>query len=153
REWTDASGDRSSGDRSRLLRGRDLRAAEAWLAEGDAHPQAPPASGQRAFIAASRRAADRAAWLQRTVLAVGLVIAVVLASFALFQRNQAIGQRNLAIFNQTAAEGLQFGTSDAPFAAQLNLAAYHMRPGQDLASRLLSTENTPLSAPLAAGTQ
>ena len=72
REWTDGA------DRSRLLRGRDLREAEAWLAEGDAHPQAPPTSGQRAFIAASRRTADRIAWLQRSVLAAGLVIAVVL---------------------------------------------------------------------------
>jgi hypothetical protein len=58
REWTGGRGDRSSGDRSRLLRGRDLRAAEAWLAEGNTHPQAPATSGQRAFIAASRRAAD-----------------------------------------------------------------------------------------------
>jgi hypothetical protein len=142
REWTDGS-----SDRSRLLRGQDLRAAEAWLAEGDAHPQARPTSGQRAFIAASRRAADRAAWLQRTVLAVGLVIAIVLASFALVQRNQAIYQRNQAVYNLTAAEGLEFGASDTPLAAQLNLAAYRMRPTQDQASRLWNTENTPLSFP------
>ena len=130
-----------------------MRDAEAWLAKGDAHPQAPPTSGQRAFIAASRRTADRIAWLQRTALAGGLVIAVVLASLALVSRNQAIHQRNLAIYNQTVAEGADSGTSDTPLAAQLNLAAYHMRPGQDLASLLLSTENTPLSSALAAGTK
>jgi hypothetical protein len=50
REWTDGS-----SDRSRLLRGKDLRTAEAWLGQGDAHEQTPPTSGQRAFIAASRR--------------------------------------------------------------------------------------------------
>jgi hypothetical protein len=71
KEWTDGG-----GDRSRLLRGKDLRTAEDWLAHGDVYPQAPPTSGQRAFIAASRRAADHVAWLQRTVLAVGLVIAI-----------------------------------------------------------------------------
>ncbi len=145
REWTDGS------DRSRLLRGRDLRDAEAWLAKGDAHPQAPPTSGQRAFIAASRRTADRIAWLQRSVLAAGLVIAVVLASLALVSRNQAIQQRNLATYNQTVAEGAEFGASDTPLAAQLNLAAYHMRGGQDLASLLLSTENAPLSSAVTAG--
>ena len=147
REWTDGA------DRSRLLRGRDLREAEAWAAEGDAHPQAPPTSGQRAFIAASRRTADRIAWLQRSVLAAGLVIAVVLALLALVSRSQAIAQRNTAIYNQTMAEGLEFGPTNTPRAAQLNLAAYHMRPGQNLASLLLSTENTPLSSALAAGTK
>ena len=121
------------------------------MAEGDAHPQAPPTSGQRAFIAASRRTADRIAWLQRSVLAVGLVIAV-LASFALVSRSQAIARRNTAIYNQTVAEGLEFGATNTPRAAQLNLAAYHLRPGQNLASLLLSTENTPLSSALAAGT-
>ena len=146
REWADG------GDRSRLLRGRDLRAAEAWLADGDAHPLAPPASGQCAFITASRRAADRTAWLQRTVLTIGLVIAVALASIALVQRDQAIRQRNLAIYSQTVEEALRFGTTDTPLAALLNVAAYHMQQTQDQVSRLLSTENTPLSFPLASGT-
>ena len=49
------------------------------------------------------------------------------------------------------AEALQFGASDTTLAAQLTLAAYRIRPTQDLASRLLNTENTPLSSPLAAG--
>ncbi|MGO8891339.1 MAG: toll/interleukin-1 receptor domain-containing protein, partial [Streptosporangiaceae bacterium] len=147
REWTDGS------DRSRLLRGRDLRDAEAWLAEGDAHPQTPPTSGQRTFIEASRRTAHRVAWLQRSALAAGLVIAVVLGSLALVSNNHQAQQRNLATYKQTVAEGLQFGSSDTPLAAQLNLAAYHMQGGQDLASLLLSMENTPLSSALAAGTK
>jgi hypothetical protein len=146
KEWTDGS-----GDRSRLLRGKDLRAAETWVAQGDAHPQAPPTSGQRAFVAASRRAADRLAWLVRTVLAAGLVIALALASFAFYQRAQAIDQRNTAIYNGTVSEGLEFDTSNTPLAAQLDLAAYHMRPGPVLASRLESAENTPLSTAAVAG--
>ena len=148
KEWTDGG-----GDRSRLLRGKDLRTAEDWLAHEDAHPQAPPTSGQRAFIAASRRAADRVAWLQRTVLAVGLVIAIGLATFAFVEQHQAVQQRNMATYNETVAEGLEFGSTDTPLAAQLDLAAYHMRPGPELASRLLSTENTPLSSATVAGTQ
>lgn len=115
KEWADGG-----GDPSRLLRGKDLRTAEAWLVQGDAHPQAPPTSGQRTFIAASRRAADRVAWLQRTVLTVGLVIAVALATFAFVEKHQAVQQRNTAIYNETVAEGLEFGSSNTPLAAQLD---------------------------------
>jgi WD40 repeat protein len=63
-----------------------------------------------------------------------------------------VRQRDQAIYNQVIAEANQFGASDTPLAAQLTLAAYRIRPTQDLASRLLNTENTPLSAPLAVGT-
>ncbi len=57
REWTD------NGDRSRLLRGRDLRAAEAWLADGDAHPQAPPTSGLRARDRSAMSPAGSSLWI------------------------------------------------------------------------------------------
>ncbi len=122
-EWTG-----SGGDRSRLLRGRDLRAAEAWLADGDAHPQAPPISGQRAFIAASRRSADRTAWLQRAMLAAGLVIAVALASFAFIQRNQAIQQRDLAASGQFATESESFYGVDPVMQSLLAAAAERIAP-------------------------
>jgi len=154
-EWADGG-----SDRSELLRGADLRGAEAWLADGDTHPATPPTSGQRQLIAASRRAADRATRLQRAVLAVGLVIALALASFALIQshqanleRNQAIKERNQAIDNQTGAEALQLSSSNASLAAQLNLAAYHMEPTSEIASRLIDTENTPLFTSVTAGNQ
>ena len=49
------------------------------------------------------------------------------------------------------AEALQLGASDTSLAAQLTLAAYRIQPTQDVTSRLLNTENTPLSSPLAAG--
>ena len=49
----------SGHDSSRLLRGGDLRAAEAWIADAAAHPQALPTEGQRQYLAASRRTSDR----------------------------------------------------------------------------------------------
>ena len=70
---------------------------------------------------------------------------------AFSQRAAAVRQRDQAIYNQVIAKALQFGTSDTPLAAQLTLAAYRIQPTQDLASRLLDTENTPLPAPLATG--
>ena len=73
------------------------------------------------------------------------------SGFAFSQRAAAVRQRDQASYNQVIAEALQFGTSDTPLAAQLNLAAYRIQPTQDLASRLLNTENTPLPAPLATG--
>ena len=104
------------------------------------------------------RLARRARWL-RIVRGVGVTVCVLIAlvgTFAFYQRNQAIIQRNLAVYFRATAEALEFGTTDTPLAAQLNLAAYHLQPSQDLASRLVSAENTPLpslSSPLVAGTQ
>ena len=85
-------------------------------------------------------------------MTVSVVIALG-AWFAVVQRNTAIVQRNLAVYFRATADALEFGTTDTPLAAQLNLAAYHMQPSQDLASSLESAENTPLSSPLVAGTQ
>ena len=76
---------------------------------------------------------------------------MVASGVALSQRAAAVRQRDQAVYNQVIAEALQFGASDTPLAAQLNLAAYRIQPTQDLASRLLNTENTPLSSPLATG--
>ena len=56
------------------------------------------------------------------------VLAVAASVFAFSQRAAAVRQRDQAIYNQVVAEALQFGTSDTPLAAQLNLAAYRIRP-------------------------
>src|SRR6266852_4406778 len=85
------------------------------------------------------------------VLALLTVLAVAASAVAFYQRAALVRQRDQAVYNQVIAEALQFSTSDTTFAAQLTLAAYRIRPTQDLASRLLNTENTPLSSPLAAG--
>lgn len=82
KEWQ-ASGE----DGSRLLRGQELEDAERWLASAGDDPR--PTAGQRAFVAASRAASTRR---QRRTLAVVASVAaasLVLAGFALVQRNAA----------------------------------------------------------------
>ncbi len=105
----------------------------------------PPAltGTERDFVQASERAAARSSRRRRSgvaILALLTALAVAASAVALYQRAAAIRQRDQAIYNQVIAEALQFGTSDTPLAAQLNLAAYRIRPTQDLASRLLNTE-------------
>jgi WD40 repeat protein len=110
---------------------------------------------QRDFLQASGRAAARSGHRLRRAVALLAVVALV-ATTALvvvfLQRNTALQQRDQAIYNQAVAEALKFGASNTPLAAQLNLAAYRLRPTQDQASRLLDAENTPLSSALSVGT-
>ena len=146
----------SHDDPSFLYRGAQLAALQQAVIRWSVNPARSPVltSTQRAFQAASELAAVRSSRRRRSgfaALALLTVLAVAASGLAFFQRAAAIRQRDQAIYNQVIAEALQFGTSDTPLAAQLNLAAYRIRPTQDLASRLLNTENTPLSSPLAAG--
>jgi WD40 repeat protein len=123
-----------------------------WL-EGDQTSSILPA--QRDSPAAGGRAAARSGDRWRRAVALLAVVALV-ATTALVvvfvQRNTALQQRDQAIYNQAVAEAFKFGTSNTPLAAQLNLAAYRLRPTQDQASRLLAAENTPLSSALTVGT-
>ena len=149
--WHDAHDDPSF-----LYRGAQLTTVRQAVTRWSANPaRSPVLTGtQRGFLQASERAAARSRRRRRSalaVLAVLTVLAVAAAGLAFSQRTTAIRQRDQAIYNQVIAEALQFGTSDTPLAAQLTLAAYRIRSTQDLASRLLNTENTPLSSPLAAG--
>ena len=146
----------SREDLSFLYSGTQLATLQQAVTQWSADPARFPAltSTQRGFLQASERSAARSSRRRGSafaVLALLTVLAVAAAGLAFSQRAAAIGQRDQAIYNQVIAEALQFGTSDTPLAAQLDLAAYRIRPTQDLASRLLNTENTPLSAPLAAG--
>jgi WD40 repeat protein len=123
-----------------------------WLEEDQA---SSALRGQRESLAAGEHAAARSGDRWRRAVALLAVVALV-ATTALvvvfLQRNSALQQRNQAIYNQTVAEALKFGTTNTPLAAQLNLAAYRLRPSQDQASRLLDAENTPLSSALTVGT-
>jgi DNA-binding XRE family transcriptional regulator len=146
----------SHDDPSFLYRGAQLAALQQAVTRWSANPaRSPVLTGtQRGFLQASERAAAASSRRRRgafAVLTVLTVLAVAAAGFAFSQRTAAIRQRDQAIYNQVIAEALQFGTSDTTLAAQLTLAAYRIRPTQDLASRLLNTENTPLSSPLATG--
>ena len=143
-EQAAAGWNRNRRDKGRLHRGSRLEIARRWAASPN-HGLSPVGS---AFLDASVRHEHRTATLRRVAvatLAISLAIAVILAGFAFAQRSTAVSERNLAFFNQTAAEGLQLAGSDTSLAAELDLAAYRMRQTSDLASRLLSLENTPLA--------
>jgi len=107
----------------------------------------------RRFLAVSRRRARRTSVAVRAGVAVlgALALATtVISAIALQQRSAAVAQRNAAVYSQVLAEALQFDASDASLSAQLTLAAYRLRPTQDLVPRLLNAENTPLSSAFAA---
>ena len=146
--------DSNRRDSSYLYRAGRLATIDAatsrWQNEPTRYPPLPAAS--KAFLLAAHHAARRSTRRRRSgfaILALLTILAVAASGVALSQRAAAVRQRDQALYNQVIAEALQFGTSDTPLAAQLNLAAYRIQPTQDLASRLLNTENTALSSSLA----
>jgi len=148
--------DSNGRDTSYLYRpGRQVTidaAAARWQNAPTRYPRLSATS--MAFLGAAHHAARRSDRRRRTgfaLLALLTVLAVAASGVALFQRAAAIQQRDQAIYSQVVADALQLGSSDTPLAAQLNLAAYRIQPTQNLASRLLNTENTPLPAALVAG--
>ena len=146
----------SHDDPSFLYRGAQLAALRQAVTRWSADPARYPAltRTQRGFLQASERAAARGRLRRRrsfAILALLTVLAVAASGVAFYQRASAVQQRDQAIYNQVIAEAFQFGTSDTSLAAQLTLAAYRMQPTADLASRLLDTENTPLSSSFADG--
>lgn len=86
---------RNDRDRSFLLHGNDLRSAERWLDDRDAHHEAPTAD-QISYITAGRRAAARRQRALLAATAMVLAVTVVLAVAALVQRSRAIDQRSRA---------------------------------------------------------
>jgi WD40 repeat protein len=143
-------------DSSYLYRPGRLAAMDAavtrWQDTPTRYPQLSATS--RAFLDAAHHAARRSGRWRRgafAILALLTGLAVAASVVASYQRTAAVRQRDQAIYNQVIAEALQSAASDPTLAAQLTLAAYHIQPAQDAASRLLSTENTPLSAPVTVG--
>jgi WD40 repeat protein len=120
-EWLRA--DRNS---SYLLRGRDLRAAERWLEERDAHTESPTAD-QVAYISAARRASARrvGALLLGVVLALGVSIALGVVAY--IQRNtarsQAFAARAIDVSERDPEQGLRLALD----AADLGDSALVMR--------------------------
>ena len=148
--------DSNRRDSSYLYRAGRLATIDAatsrWQNEPTRYPPLPAVS--KAFLLAAHHAARRSTRRRRSgfaILALLTVLAVAASGVALSQRAAAVRQRDQAVYNQVIAEAVQFGTSDIPLAAQLNLAAYRIQSTQDLASRLLNTENTALSLSLATG--
>ena len=146
----------SHDDPSFLYRGAQLTALQQAVTRWSADPARYPVltGTQRNFLQASGRAAARSRLRRRSslaVLAVLTVLAVAASGVAFYQRAEAVQQRDQAIYNRVIAKALQFGTSNTPLAAQLTLAAYRIKPTQDLVSSLRNTENTPLSSALVTG--
>jgi len=154
---TDAAAWESTGrDASYLYRPGRLATIDAATTRWqDAPTRYPPLPGTaREFLDAAHHAARRSTRWRRgavAILALLTAVAVAASGFAFSQRAAAVRQRDQAIYNQVVAEALQYGTSDTTLAAQLNLAAYRVQPTQDLASRLVNTENSPLPTQLATG--
>ena len=148
--------DANRRDSSYLYQPRRLAAIDAaatrWRSASTRYPPLPATA--RAFLDAAHHAARRSTRRRRSgfaILALLTALALAASGFAFSQRSAAVRQRDQAIYNQVVAEALQLGTSDTTLAAQLNLAAYRIQPTQDLASRLVNTENTPLPSSLATG--
>jgi WD40 repeat protein len=150
----------SHNDPSFLYRGTPLTALQQAVTRWSENPARYPAltDTQRDFVHASERAVARSSRQRRAAIAILTLLALVasITSVVAFQArntavqasNVAVQQRDQAIHNEVVAEALQFGTSNISLAAELNMAAYQMQPTQDVATRLLNTENTPLSFPL-----
>jgi WD40 repeat protein/transcriptional regulator with XRE-family HTH domain len=149
--WDDNGRDASYLYRTGRLATIDA-AASRWQDAPARYPPLP-ATG-KAFLDAAHHAARRTIRRRRSgfaTLAALTALAVVASVVAFHQRAAAVQQRDQAIYNQVDAQALQFGISDTTLAAQLTLAGYRLQPTQDLASRLLDTENTPLATSVAAG--
>jgi WD40 repeat protein len=124
-----------SGDRSLLLRGQDLNQAEAWLATSGGKEPAPTAA-QGGYVLASRKAAARRQRTTVSAVAIGLVLALVLAVVAVIQRGEAQDQRREADAQRVVAEEQAAVANSRALAAQ---ALVHMDRDLDLAV-LLSLE-------------
>ena len=126
------------------------QAATQWAEDPERYPALTGV--ERDFLRASHRAATRRRRLLASAVAVITVLAIVASTLLVVVsqlRNTAVSRLNQAVYNETSAEALEFGASNTPLAAQLNLAAYHMQQTSDATSRLIDTENVPLSASLA----
>jgi WD40 repeat protein len=140
-----ADWDRTRRDPSLLYRGARLETAAEWASRHST--KITDTAGQ--FLDASRRLARRTRLLRQsgvTILAVLALATTVISVVALQQRSTAIAQRNLAIYNQVVAWASQLAGTNRSTAAQLLLTAYRMPQGPGLATRLIETENEPLSA-------
>jgi len=82
-------------DNSFLLQGSDLHEAEEWLAKsGEKEPR--PTELQTQYILASRKRATQRQRITLGAVTLGLIVALVLAVVAFFQRREAVQQRNIA---------------------------------------------------------
>ncbi|MFF7095820.1 AAA family ATPase [Streptomyces rubradiris] len=141
RAWED-----SGRDSSLLYRGSRLEQARSWArSAGDTYLT----RSAMEFLAASVRLRKRTVWLSRAAVAALVVLAVLAAGSAVI----AWKQRDDAVFEQVLAEADRVQHTDPSLAAQLDLVAHQLRPGDEgTYSRLLSIVNAPLATPLSGHT-
>jgi len=87
-----------------VLRGEDLRAAEQWLAQAGTEKERQPTALQTEYIIASRKAAARRQRIITGAVSLAFLVSVILTIIALTQRQEAIGQKNLADKRRVEAE-------------------------------------------------
>ena len=99
--------------RSFTLRGEDLKAAEQWLAQAGTEKERQPTTLQTEYIIASRKAAARRQRITLGAVTFGLVIALLLAALAFYQRNLAEERRRQARARELTSEArLAIGSPD-----------------------------------------
>ncbi|WP_282791100.1 WD40 repeat domain-containing protein [Streptomyces sp. CC224B] len=144
RTWED-----SGRDPSLLYRGSRLEQARAWAESADATLLT---RGAAQFLAASAGLRRRTLWISRGAVAALVVLAllaVVSAVVAGQQRNDAVSERNDAVFAQVVAEADRAEDTDPSLSAQLALVAHRLRPRDEgTRNRLVSIVNAPLATPL-----
>lgn len=113
-EW-----DNQKRDSSFLLQGKDLREAEEWLAQAVTGKEPKPTSLQSEYILASRRASLTRQRMTLGAVSFGLVVAIVLAVIALFQRNEAVTESNV----RATAESVAVAESNNRATAEANAIA------------------------------
>lgn len=104
KEWeTSVSLDRVNGDDSYLLRGSDLHDALGWLQQS-ANKQPAPLTLHTRYIVLSQQVSARKQ--RRTIigLTLALVTIVGISILALYQRHEAVEQRNIALSNQVKSQ-------------------------------------------------
>ncbi|MBI5667201.1 MAG: TIR domain-containing protein [Chloroflexi bacterium] len=106
---------------SYLLRGDDLGEAEAWLSQSGGKQPAPSELHTR-YIIRSRQAANARQRVTVGALAGGLVLALVLAGFALVQWNNAVEARATAVAESLSRATQQRLAEDNARIAQQNAA-------------------------------
>ena len=145
-EW-DANGRNNSF----VLRGDDLRSAEQWLAEAGAQKERQPTALQTEYIIASRKASARRQRITLGAVALGAVVAIILAVVAFIQRGEARKQEGVAKDNAAEAnrekEAALETLSQSDFAQGTRLVA-DQRSAQALAyfARAVRSNGNPAAA-------
>ncbi|MFI6920769.1 WD40 repeat domain-containing protein [Nonomuraea spiralis] len=125
-------------DVSALYGGGRLELARSWAA-GVSRAEVSPLV--RAFIAASQRHERHKRRIRNAVVSTVCVLGLLasgLAIFALDKQGAAVAERDNAIFERVTAEADRQRETNGALAAQLDLAAYRMRPTPALRTRLMT---------------